>query len=636
MYSYSALSCVANPVCTNVNVSVPHSVYNSQKVFVPIESFNGDPANGMFLFESGYLGQGGQGVLFETNDGHASRISTARYMLYGTVEARLRHDTEKGLIHTFGTLSDIGDSIAWQFSGANTSSVSAKYFAMNNETNSVGTTLNLGSNFSITDYHTYGLRWNQSGITWTLDGANVHSVSRKEAGAQFPRSPSRVLFTTWGAVSDTPSQLRKWAGGALSYNSSQYLTTGYFAQELTHLTVSCANLTMSNVTITGGGSTPTSYIYTGKNSSVSSEPEFLLSRDQISLIANPGQDGPDDLPGSPNLAANGPNTNMYAGGTRNTNYTASSSSTSGQASSTASPHHTGLSPTAKKLAIGIPAGVGGALLLGTLGLLAIGCMRRKRRHTDTKPMSEQNGVRPMGIYSPGQRPYQGGSYAASMPSTSGAAPIAPFNSRTTGTNAHSANSNLPYVADPSVSQPASTMIAMPQSDDTSYDDMRSHEHASNGSYMYGVEDQPNSRHKASRGDQVYDSSHSWDDSLDSDDRSSQDSSVSDVGARSRRHYVNRHSRSLHSRFTREQNEELAAHDEWYSLHHAALGSDEDNYFNARTPPSQHSSSGRRRSHYTRHNEIDPNALPHTRPDDYLDPPSTKNRMHTRRRSQYGL
>ncbi|WFC97030.1 hypothetical protein MBRA1_003697 [Malassezia brasiliensis] len=562
MYSHSPLSCVANPVCVNLDLDVAHTVYNHHDVFVPLESFTGDPDAGPFLFESGYLGQGGQGVLLETNKGHASRVSTTRYMLYGTINATLRHDTQKGLISTFGTLSDVGDAIAWKFAGANASAAAASYYALNNETNAAGTRLDLGRNFSMADYHTYGLQWEPSGITWTLDGRAVHHVSRREAGAQFPRSPSRVLFTTWGATPQTPRRLRKWAGGAMTYDSAAYATTGYFAQELTHLSVSCGNLSLANVSATGGGSQPTSFVYTGKNSSVSGEPEFMLSRDQIRLLSDPAADGPDDVPGSPSLAANGPNTNMYAGGTRNVDTTSGGGSSSSTGASSTNGASGSDGHTSTKVAIGVPVGIGGAVLAGSLGLVALYLVRRRRkaRAAAAAPsMAEAPGVAPLGVWLPSRD-------AAPMP-----APEAPA--------AHPAWVAHPYAPSPAAAPGQASLLAyaqdggpseattlhMPSSDDvlepkspasTMYDDERD-------AYAYGGTD-------------------------DDEDTTSETSDESAYApSRRRMHYATHTPRSVSSRLADAQHAELAEQQAWDELRAAALGDEGAAYARATPEPRAH-------------------------------------------------
>lgn len=620
MYSNSPLSCVANPVCTNVNASVPHSVYNNRDIFVPIESFNGDPSDHLFLFESGYLGQGGQGVQFETNKGHASRVSTARYMLYGTVEATLRHDTQKGLISTFGTLSDVGDAIMWQFTGQNKSTAAANYYAMNNQTDLTGTTLHLGSNFSAAEFHTYGLVWNEQGIRWTLDGREVHRVTRSQAGAQFPRSPSRVLFTTWGATPQTPRRLKKWAGGSMSYKSSMYTTQGYFSQELSHLRIECANLKQSNVTVTGAGSSPQAYVYTGKNSSVSGEPEFFLSRDKIQLISNPAKDGPDDVPGSPNLLEDGPNTNMFAGGTRNINNGASASSGDGQSkngtnTSNSRQGDAHSESTSTKVAIGVPVGIGGAVLLGALALLAAYLLRRQRKKKAAPPpppppMHEQPSAPPLGIHSPSPHP----AMYAPPPNAAYPQAYAPPAAMQGSPGVPSAPSTMPY-SQPEVppSHSDATMIPMPAQDDKTLQE----ENTISTGYPGAS----------------YDETLTSD--LDSERTASSDASLPSSPAPRRRHRMHysmpggRHGGSYASRLTKDQLEELAAQDEWHDLHHAALGADNEVFFQARSPASTlPSSGGRARAHYSRRGAHGSSASASGRPagSDY--------RSHARRRSHY--
>lgn len=525
LYSFSSTSCAANPICTNMNVTIPQKSFNSTNVFVPIATYNGDPSQGVFTFESGYLGTGSQGVLLEMNKGHASRIATSRYMLFGNIEARLKHDPQSGLVTTFGTLSDIGDAIQWQFGGRNGSQASANYFAMNNQTNPVGAPLSLGKGFSVSDFHTYGIRWAPDSIQWVLDNKTVHTVQRAKAGKQYPRSPSRVVFTAWGVSQGTNKALRKWANGALSFTSSTYNNMGFYAQELTNLQISCANLALSNVSTTGGGSDVTSYFYTGKNSTNSGEPEFELTRDPIRLISNPAQDSPDDAPGSPNLGQNGPMANMFAGGTQGTQQ-----KTSAPVSDDS---------TSNKVKIGVPAGIGGAVVLGLLILLAVYLVRRAhKKPPPPPPMSEVGSMYappPLGIYSPNERqPVQQMSpYAMPYDSATHSEHIAPSHSQ-------------------------ATTIHMPASDDTELTDEK-------GAYLEEEEEEPV--------EDVYSDEAS-------SERHSFDSDSSNT--RQRMHYAARNVRRYDARLTKEQKDELAAQEAWDELRYAALGDENGTYFHARS------------------------------------------------------
>ncbi|WFD31982.1 hypothetical protein MSPP1_003024 [Malassezia sp. CBS 17886] len=440
VFSFSAASCQPNPVCQSMNVSVPPAAYNNSGVFCPVLTYSGDPKQAAFTFNSGFLGKGTDGVLFEMDKAHPSEVATTRYMLYGAVRARLRHRAEAGLVTTFGTMSDVGDNILWQFGGGNGSQVSMNMYALNHVASPLGT-VQTWQNFSFANFHEYGIVWQPSAINWTIDGRTVHSVSRAQGGAAFPRSPSRVVFRTFGTNSSSPAALRNWAGGALDFNSPNYQREGFFAQEFAHLDVACADLHLSNATISGAGAAPKAYFYTGRNSTNSGEPEFELTRDQIRLLHDPAADG-GDAPGAPGQASTGPHANMYTGGggkegdggevaggeskaqTTTPSSSASSSapppasaSSSGTALASATPtqgddassgdraRSGGGMPVSEKLAIGVPVGVGGALLVGVLTLAACCLGRRRRNATRADAAPAAGGANVMAEAPPGAARY---------------------------------------------------------------------------------------------------------------------------------------------------------------------------------------------------------------------------------------
>ncbi|WFD03624.1 hypothetical protein MOBT1_002317 [Malassezia obtusa] len=123
--------------------------------------------------------------------------------------------------------------------------------------------------------------------------------------------------------------------------------------------------------------------------------------------------------------------------------------------------------------------------------------------------------------------------------------------------------------------------------------------------------------------------------LDSERTASSDASLPSSPAPRRRHRMHysmpggRHGGSYASRLTKDQLEELAAQDEWHDLHHAALGADNEVFFQARSPASTlPSSGGRARAHYSRRGAHGSSASASGRPagSDY--------RSHARRRSHY--
>ncbi|WFD05886.1 hypothetical protein MVES1_001220 [Malassezia vespertilionis] len=394
LYSYKANACVQNPVCTPINLRFEPSDYNNTDLFVPVQQYTGLKSQGPLLFESGFLGAGSHGVLLELNEGHGSRISTSQYHMYGNTFANMSHKAYPGLITTFGFLSDVGDAAIFQLSGGDGSQISTNYYTMNNIKNSTGTAAKVPRGFDVSKPHIYVVNWQETSIRWLIDGELVNSVDRNTAGDDFPRTPARVVMTAYGVDAQAPQSVRKWSGGMLSYTTKPYTDRGYYAQELTQLYIQCHDLDSLNLPISGPGSSPVAFFYTGQNDTSTKAPQFQLSRDSIRPLPEPTKDSEDDLPGSPNMRPRTSFANMYTGGMKgvtNKNGTAANDDES--------------LPTSTKVKIGIPVGIGGAVVLCVLVLFLFYLLRRHKKQKyvqedfDTS-MHQPAHAPPMGIYLP--------------------------------------------------------------------------------------------------------------------------------------------------------------------------------------------------------------------------------------------
>jgi len=361
MLSQTATACVSNAVCVPMDADISPSVYNDGTVFRPLLQYNGDVSAAPFVFESGYLGQGSDGVLLEMNAAHASRVSTSHYLLYGNVTARLRLNATAGLVASFGTASDVGDAIAFAMGGKNASRVATNLAALGRSPSALGVDAKV-PRFSLGNWHNYTIAWTPDRITWSIDQSTVRTVRRSDAPSYFPRTPSRVVFTLRGLTPGSSKRERQWAGGVLNMSDASFRERGYYAQELSHLQVKCADPALSNVSVTGVGSDPIAYYYTGQNSSASGGPAFQLSRDQIRLLPRPADSGKPGMPGWPGASPNGPRPNMYTGGT-------------GRSDRARAPSPSG----SNGVKIGVPLGIGLAALAGVLAILTYYFVRRRQR-----------------------------------------------------------------------------------------------------------------------------------------------------------------------------------------------------------------------------------------------------------------
>ncbi|KAE8224584.1 hypothetical protein CF319_g2540 [Tilletia indica] len=306
LFSFQASSCQPNPICKNLNITFKPSDYKNQDVFMPILAYDGTGSgNGgpPFTLDAGNLGQGSEGVLLQMTIDSQAKISTTDYFLYGSVQATMRHNARQGLVAAFILMSDVKDEVDWEFTTSDGSKGFTNYFSLGEYVAGHGTDVGLPRNGDVGSWHTFGINWTPNQLQWTIDGTVVRTLTKSQAGNQFPRTPSRVQLSTWaGGNATSPQGTREWAGGLIDWTTPEYKSNGYYSQELRSYTVSCANPSSSRraPTNSSAGNGPTSWVYTGQNSG--GQPGFQLSSAPVNALKNPGADGSPSAPGSDSLS----------------------------------------------------------------------------------------------------------------------------------------------------------------------------------------------------------------------------------------------------------------------------------------------------------------------------------------------
>jgi len=201
--------------------------------------------------------------LAETNGG--TRLSTTRYMQYGTVTAKLKTSKWAGVVTAFITMSNVKDEIDWEWPGANTTQAQSNYFwlgkvsypSTNGEVESV-------SNDTYSNYHEYTVDWQEDALTFSIDGNAVRTVTKSNTlvngVANYPTTPARVQLSIWPAGINTsaPGTIQ-WAGGMINWDDPDYTAAGgHFAAVFESVSIKCA--TSSNTSLPN---TPRSYKYSG-------------------------------------------------------------------------------------------------------------------------------------------------------------------------------------------------------------------------------------------------------------------------------------------------------------------------------------------------------------------------------------
>jgi len=287
LWSNSLTSCSPNPVCENA----VHTFADNSRVLTNSSYFDGNASEYDWVVESGNImntnSSGGELVMILTEANGGTRLSSTRYIHYGTVSARMKTGRWAGIVTAFITMSNVKDEIDWEFPGQFTTSGQSNYFWQG-----VVTTPNHGENQTdLTDtysnYHIYTIDWQQDTLKFLVDGAVVRTINKNDTLTngvyEYPTTPARVQMSLWPAgTASSAAGTVQWAGGLIDYNDPDYLAAGHF-----YALVSGVNITCNDPTPPAAGITAYAY---GANSSTN-VPSVLLTNVSTDLNGAPALQG---------------------------------------------------------------------------------------------------------------------------------------------------------------------------------------------------------------------------------------------------------------------------------------------------------------------------------------------------------
>ncbi|KAF9010223.1 glycoside hydrolase family 16 protein [Cyathus striatus] len=260
--SNSIDSCKPRPVCQDAN----HDFTDNSRVLTNSTFFDGNATEYDWVVESGSImntnSSGGELALILTETNGGTRLSSTRYVHYGTITAKLKTGRWGGVITAFITMSDIKDEIDWEFPGSATSEAQTNYFwkgVIPEGSNNGKTEKDLTDTFST--YHDYTIDWQPDSLSFSIDGNVVRTVQKSDTIdiatgiAHYPQTPSRVQLSLWPAgVDGMASGTVEWAGGMINWEDDDYKSAGQFYALVKSITIKCSD-TDARPTNT------TSYIY---------------------------------------------------------------------------------------------------------------------------------------------------------------------------------------------------------------------------------------------------------------------------------------------------------------------------------------------------------------------------------------
>lgn len=269
LYSHSLDSCKPEPVCQNA----VHTFPDLSKIVMNTTYYDGNATEYDWTLDKGNIintnSSGGELALLLTQNNGGTRISSTRYLHYGTVTARLKTGRWGGVVTAFITMSDIKDEIDWEFPGNATTEGQTNWFWQGNIPEwptTHGTTV--GNLSYLTDtfenYHDFTIDWQPDMLSWLIDGNIVRQLKASDTivngTSNYPSTPSRIQLSIWPAgIPSEPEGTVNWAGGMINWQDPDYLASGHFYALVQGINVTCHDPTTAP-------SDATSYVY-GKNES---------------------------------------------------------------------------------------------------------------------------------------------------------------------------------------------------------------------------------------------------------------------------------------------------------------------------------------------------------------------------------
>jgi len=266
--SFKADSCKPLPICQNNSFSFG----NVSRILTNPDEYDGDPAKYDWIMEKGNIStSNGDLALYLTETNGGTRISSTRYVHYGTISAKLKTGRWAGVVTAFITMSSIKDEIDWEFPGKTVTEAQTNYFWHGIIPASTQGDTTKGLTDTYQNYHEYTIDWKPDALSFLVDGKNVRTVKASDApNNHYPTTPSRVQLSIWPAgINSSAKGTVEWAGGMIDWNDPDYKAAGGYAIYVSSVSVQCADPSPPSGNVT-------SYIY-GSSSNNNTDPEITFS-----------------------------------------------------------------------------------------------------------------------------------------------------------------------------------------------------------------------------------------------------------------------------------------------------------------------------------------------------------------------
>jgi len=292
LYSNTLTSCTPEPICADEIITFP----SLDRVLTNATSYDGNATLHDFVVDKGdiFLSSADELILTLTETNNGTRMSSTRYVHYGTITAMMKTARTAGVVNAFITMSDVKDEIDWEWPGNSTTSAQSNYFWLGfiNATANHGMTHG-GIDDTFSNYHNYTIDWQPNTLTWSIDGNVVRTVNKVDTLSpdgtyyEYPTTPARVQFSIWPAgIPSEPAGTVAWAGGMINWQDPDYISQGHFSTIVKSVTIQCSSETAA--TVANNGSLPAnaqSYVYTTNDTTSHRIPRVFVSNESTNVNA---------------------------------------------------------------------------------------------------------------------------------------------------------------------------------------------------------------------------------------------------------------------------------------------------------------------------------------------------------------
>ncbi|KAJ7760713.1 concanavalin A-like lectin/glucanase domain-containing protein [Mycena maculata] len=275
--SYTLDSCKPNPICKNTT----YTFDDESRILTNSTLNNGDATEYDWTLDGGQINvTNGELDLLLTETNNGVRLSSTRFIHYGTITATMKTGRWNGVVAAFITMSDIRDEIDWEFPGAATTEGQTNYFWQGTPASHGGVTQGLSDTYD--NYHNYTVAWSPDALVFQIDGKTVRTVKQSDTVvngvSQFPNTPSRIQLSLWpaGTNASAPGTIQ-WAGGMINWEDPDYTAAGgHFTSRIKAISVECGDPTPPDAAVQG-------YVYSG---GTLSNPTIAFTDNSTLLVAN--------------------------------------------------------------------------------------------------------------------------------------------------------------------------------------------------------------------------------------------------------------------------------------------------------------------------------------------------------------